>query len=71
VAKTLSGGEWAPKGATVGELIDNMNRNGQKFGPAGPSDRPYYSSLYLSLLEYDSSLMALGSRAGPSPGLGQ
>jgi hypothetical protein len=71
VTKTLSGGEWAPKGATVGELIANMNRNGQKFGPAGPADRPYYSSLYMSLLEYQSSLMAMGARAGPSPGLQQ
>ena len=41
VAKQLNG-DWAAKGNTVGELIDNMNRTGQKFGPAGPADRPYY-----------------------------
>jgi hypothetical protein len=67
VAKTLNG-DWAPKGATVGELIENMNKTGQKFGPAGPSDRPYYNSLYMSLLAYDSSLMAMGSRLSASPG---
>ncbi len=67
IAKQLNG-DWAAKGNTIGELIDNMNRNGQKFGPAGPADRPYYSSLYLSLVAYDSSLMAMASRAGSSPG---
>jgi hypothetical protein len=68
IAKQLNG-DWAAKGNTVGELIDNMNKTGQKFGPAGPADRPYYNSLYQSLLAYDSSLMAMASRAGTSPGM--
>ena len=63
IAKQLNG-DWAPKGATIGELIENMNRNGQKFGPAGPADKPYYSSLYLSLLQYDLSLARM---TGPLP----
>jgi hypothetical protein len=67
IAKQLNG-DWAPKGNTVGELIDNMNKTGQKFGPAGPADRPYYNSLYQSLLAYDSSLMAM-ARAGSSLGM--
>ncbi len=63
VAKQLNG-DWAPRGATVAELIDNMNRNGQMFAPAGPDARPYYSSFYLSMLEYDLSLAQL---VGPLP----
>jgi hypothetical protein len=68
IAKQING-DWAAKGNTVGELVENMNRTGQKFGPAGPADRPFYSSLYQSMLAYDSSLMAMASRAGTSPGL--
>ena len=70
IAKTLNG-DWAPRGATVGELIANMTRNGQNFGPAGPADRPFYSSLYQSVLAYHSSLVAMASRVGPSPGMKQ
>ena len=28
-----------PRGATVADLIDNMNRNGQQFAPAAPDAR--------------------------------
>jgi hypothetical protein len=72
VAKQLNG-DWAAKGNTVGELVENMNRNGQKFGPAGPADKPFYSSFYQSLLQYDLSLASLASRSGgpPSPGAQQ
>jgi hypothetical protein len=63
VAKTING-EWAPKGATVEELIANMTRNGQRFGPAGPADKPYYTSLYQSVLAYD---LSLGQMGGPPP----
>jgi hypothetical protein len=63
IAKQLSG-EWAPRGATIGELVENMTRNGQKFGPAGPASKPYYSSLYQSMLAYDLSLARL---VGPLP----
>ena len=69
VAKQLNG-DWAAKGASVAELIENMNRNGQKFGPAGPADKPYYSSFYLSLLQYDLSLASMASRYGPPPSPG-
>jgi hypothetical protein len=69
IAKQL-GGESAPRGATVGELIANMDRNGQKFGPAGPADKPTYSSLYQSLLQYDLSLASMAQRAS-SPGMKQ
>jgi len=63
VAKQLNG-DWAPRGSTVAEVIDNMNRNGQRFAPAAPDARPSYSSFYLSLLEYDLSLARL---VGPLP----
>jgi hypothetical protein len=68
IAKQLNG-DWAPKGNTVDELIENMNKNGQKFGPAGPDSKPYYSSFYLSLLRYDLSLAQMASP--PSPGARQ
>jgi hypothetical protein len=70
IVKTLNG-DWAPRGATVGELVANMTRNGQNFGPAGPADRPFYSSLYQSLLAYHSSLVAMAMRSGTSPGMKQ
>jgi len=64
IAKQLNG-DWAPKGDTVAELIDNMNKNGQRFGPAAPDAKPYYSSFYLSLLQYDLSLAQMASRSSP------
>jgi len=70
IAKTLNG-DWTAKGSTVGELVENMSRTGQKFAPAGPAEKPYYSSFYLSLLSYDLSLAQMASRGGPSPGMQQ
>jgi hypothetical protein len=55
-------GKWAPRGNTVGELVANMDRDGLKFGPAAPDGKPYYSSLYQSLVRYDCSLQAMASR---------
>jgi hypothetical protein len=67
IANQLSG-RWAPRGDNVAELVANMNRDGLKFGPAGPDSKPYYTSLYQSLVQYDSSLMARSSRYAASPG---
>jgi hypothetical protein len=58
----LINGRWAPRGGTVGELIDHMDQNGLKFGPATDADRPSYTALHGLLVTYHSSLMALTSR---------
>ena len=36
VANLINGG-WAPRGSTVGELIDHRDQNGLRFGPPTPS----------------------------------
>jgi len=59
-------GKWAPRGASVAELINNMNTYGLKFGPAAPDSKPYYTSLYQALVQYDSSLQAMTSRSAAS-----
>jgi hypothetical protein len=60
-------GKWAPRGNTVAELINNMNTDGLKFGPAAPDSKNYYTSLYQALVQYDSSLQAM-TRSSGSPG---
>jgi hypothetical protein len=65
VANQLNG-KWAPRGNTVGELIDNMTRDGLRFGPATPADQPFYTALYQAILEYDSSILALVARSQQS-----
>ena len=62
-AANLINGRWAARGNTVGELIDHMDQNGLRFGPATPADRPSYMTLHGLLVQYHSSLLAL---AGPS-----
>jgi hypothetical protein len=61
-AANLINGRLAPRGSTVGELIDHMDQNGLRFGPATPADRPAYTTLHGLLVRYHSSLMALASR---------
>ena len=55
-------GTWEARGNTVAELVDNMSRGGLTFAPAAEPDRPFYSSLYRSLLSYDSGIVQLVSR---------
>ena len=58
-AANLVTGRWAPRGSTIGELIDHMDRNGLQFGPATPADQPFYITLHGLLVQYNSSLIAL------------
>jgi hypothetical protein len=55
-------GTWEAKGSSVAELVDNMTRGGLTFAPAAEPDRPFYSSLYRSLLTYDSGIVQLVRR---------
>jgi hypothetical protein len=55
-------GTWAAKGATVAEMVTDMETNGLKFAPATDGDEPFYTALYRSLLNYDASLMRLVNR---------
>jgi hypothetical protein len=44
---------WTPQGATVGELVQQMTREGLRFAPAVSGDEAYYTSLHRALVDYD------------------
>jgi hypothetical protein len=62
-AANLINGRWAPRGSTVGELVDHMDQNGLQFGAATTADRPFYTALHELLVQYHSSLVALASQS--------
>jgi hypothetical protein len=51
VAKYVSG-KWAARGRTVGELVDEMSRQGLKFAPAIGGDEAAYNALHRALVNY-------------------
>jgi hypothetical protein len=44
--------KWAPKGNTVGEVVNEMNRQGLKFAPAVGGDEAAYLAMYRGLVAY-------------------
>jgi hypothetical protein len=50
---------WTPKGSTVGELVQQMTRQGLRFAPAASGDEPYYTSLHRALVDYDMGVAQL------------
>jgi hypothetical protein len=50
---------WTPKGSTVGELVQQMTREGLRFAPAVSGDETYYTSLHRALVDYDMSVAQL------------
>jgi hypothetical protein len=44
--------KWAPRGNTVGELVNEMNRQGLKFAPAVGGDEPAYVAVYRGMVAY-------------------
>ena len=60
-AKML-GGKSAVKGNTVGDLVEQMSREGVRFGPAASGDEAAYNALYQALLSYDAGLTRLVAR---------
>jgi hypothetical protein len=50
---------WTPKGATVGELVQQMTREGLRFAPAVSGDESYYTTLHRALVDYDMSVSQL------------
>jgi len=50
---------WTPKGTTVGELVQQMTREGLRFAPAVSGDEPYYTALHRALVDYDLGLAQL------------
>jgi hypothetical protein len=50
---------WTPQGATVAELVQQMTKEGLHFAPANSGDETYYTALYQSLLDYDTSIARL------------
>jgi hypothetical protein len=61
-ASASFGGQMQARGRTVGELVDQMTRQGLKFSPVAEGDEAYYTALYQSLVGYDSSLSRLTTR---------
>jgi len=50
---------WTPKGSTVGELVQQLTREGLRFAPAVSGDEPYYTSLHRALVDYDMGVAQL------------
>jgi hypothetical protein len=44
--------KWAPKGNTVGEVVNEMNRQGLKFAPAVDGDQAAYIAMYRGMVAY-------------------
>jgi hypothetical protein len=55
-------GKWAPRGATVAELVENLASKGLRFAPATAADRPFYTALHRALVTYDVQLNQSVSR---------
>lgn len=53
------GPAWTPKGSTVGELVQQMTREGLRFAPAVSGDESYYTALHRSLVDYDMGVAQL------------
>jgi hypothetical protein len=45
-------GKWTAQGDTVSALVENMFRNGLRFGPASPDDRAAYNALHTAMVSY-------------------
>jgi len=56
---------WTPKGATVGELVQQMTREGLRFAPAVSGDESYYTSLHRALVDYDMGVAQLTTMNPP------
>jgi hypothetical protein len=61
-AKLLAGGRLGPQVATVGDLVDQLNRQGVRFAPAARGDEEAYNALYQALLAYDVGLTRLAAK---------
>ncbi|MBL8794456.1 MAG: hypothetical protein JNM56_11165 [Planctomycetia bacterium] len=55
-------GKWEAKAVSVGELIEQMTKQGLRFAPAAAGDESYYNSLHRSLADYDAGLARLVRR---------
>jgi hypothetical protein len=61
-SKLLAGGRSGLQAGTVGDLVEQMNRQGVRFGPAAQGDEGAYNALYQALLAYDIGLTRLAAR---------
>lgn len=52
---------WTARGKTVGEMVENMTKDGLTFSSAAPGDESYYRALYQGLRAFEQSLQS-GSR---------
>jgi hypothetical protein len=56
--------EWAARASTVGELVDEMTRQGLRFAPAVLGNEPSYTILFQWLAAYDAALSRSASLTG-------
>lgn len=56
---------WTPQGATVGELVQQMTREGLRFAPAVSGDEAYYTALHRALVDYDLGAAQLTTMQAP------
>jgi hypothetical protein len=61
-AENFFSGKWQARGGTVGELVDNMTREGLRFAPASAGQEGFYTTLHQQLAAYDINLAGLARR---------
>ncbi len=61
VKNYFNNGDYAAKGKTVADLIDNMAKNGLTFAAATPGDEAAYRAVQTYLAAYDDALTRLAS----------
>jgi hypothetical protein len=52
-------GKWEAKATSVGELIEQMSKQGLRFAPAASGDESYYNALHRAFANYDADLARL------------
>jgi hypothetical protein len=61
-ARLLAGARPGLQAGAVGDLVEQMNRQGFRFAPAAQGDEGAYNALYQALLAYDVGLTRLAAR---------
>jgi hypothetical protein len=60
--KNYFNGNWQLKVASVGDMVEQMTRQGLRFAPAASGDEPAYQALYNSLVAYDAGIGHVAAR---------
>jgi hypothetical protein len=60
-------GKWAARGSTIGELVQDMTRQGLRFAPATAGGEAAYVAVHRALAAYEGALAALYGSPGGNP----